>query len=74
LQFGQLALKSERNFTSFGPFCIAIDLAISQPVGFITVFESQLNPTTGILYPFAFNDNCVLSICSLAVICLVHTP
>jgi hypothetical protein len=74
LLFGYFVLKSEINFASLGPFCFAIDLAIFQPDGFIVVFESQLKPTTGILYPFVFNDNAVLSICSLAAICLVHTP
>jgi hypothetical protein len=69
-----LVLKSERNFASFGPFWLAIDLAISQPEGFITVFESQLKPTTWILYSLEFNDKLVLSTCSLVAICLVHTP
>jgi hypothetical protein len=62
------------NFASFGPFWFAINLAIAQPDGFVAVFESQLKPTTGILYPFAINDNLVLSSCSLAPACPVHTP
>jgi hypothetical protein len=74
LTFGYLFLKSEINFAIFGPFLFAIDLAIPHPEGFTAVFESQLNPIIGIFNPFAYNDSLVLSTCSLAEVCSVHTP